>query len=85
MYQIVARLGEELVATEHEKYGRQTWALGNKPTLKDHICSLCNKVIKKGEWAFSPLSNKRNRGDRLHRECVSKAEERKYGISRLLG
>lgn len=50
--------------------GQQLWSLTNSGVRKTHTCQLCGRRILKGERAYRPITNQRNRMDRFCVDCV---------------
>jgi hypothetical protein len=50
---------------------RQLWIVGAKGVAKPHSCANCKQTIGRGEKAYHPMTNGKNRGDRLHPACVA--------------
>lgn len=66
-YRVVERLSEKLVGVTGP-YGRQLWT--SQPLRKPNRCAACRKDMKVGESAFRPMTNGRNRADRICEGCV---------------
>ncbi len=56
-------LSEGMVALEHIRWGRQLWSICK--IRKERKCVMTGKLIKKGEHAYRPITNKGNRYERI--------------------
>ncbi len=56
-------LDEGLIGLEHIRWGRQLWTICK--IRKDHKCVITEKLIKKGEQAYRPITNGGNRYERI--------------------
>ena len=69
VYRLVAVLNDGALRAASEKFGVQLFTRG--VSRKDHRCEDCGQVIRRGEYAFRPLTNGYNRMHRMHRACFA--------------
>lgn len=68
----IQKVSKGLIGIEHRYYGRQFWAKAK--TRKNHRCVMTDTIIKKGEFAYRPITNAGNRYERIHL-CFFKANQ----------
>lgn len=57
------RLGDGLYGLEHRRWGRQLWSIVK--VRKKHRCVITGEAIKKGGFAYRPITNGGNRYERI--------------------
>ena len=62
LYSLV-EFGEGLYGISHIRWGRQMWSMSK--VRKDHLCAITGTKIKKGEYAYRPITNAGNRYERI--------------------
>lgn len=69
-YTLLAVMGPGMVRLSHPTHGTQLWT-AVKLRGHDKCCAMCDRKLVSGDEAFSPITNGRNRMERLCVGCLT--------------
>ena len=59
----ITKIGDGLFGLEHIRWGRQIWC--EAKMRKEHQCVITGATIRKGDYAYRPITNAGNRYERI--------------------